>query len=354
MKDIAEAMGVHRSTVSLALRNDPRLPAATRRRVQRVAERLGYRVNPLVAALMSHRRTLGKTQQHAVLGLITSFGRFEGWRESITITQMIDSARQEAERSGYRLEEFCHNEAGMNAARLEKILRARNVLGLIIAPGPSEGVRLELPWKEFAAVALGNTLGLLTIPRVLDEHFYSMIVVLAELRKMGYERIGYAMPEWMDLRMDRKWQAAFVFDQQRIPASWRVVPFVSDEWEKAAFAMWLRRERAEVIVGLPRFVPPMLEALGMNVPRDVGFASLDCQRSSGEMAGLQQNHAEVGATAVRLVVGMLQRNERGETPNATVTLIRGRWVSGRTVRARGRSRKTGTEAKAAAPARTSG
>src|SRR5690606_10532562 len=53
---IADAVGVHLSTVSLALRNDPRLPEETRARIRAVAQKLGYAPNPLVSLLMSRVR----------------------------------------------------------------------------------------------------------------------------------------------------------------------------------------------------------------------------------------------------------------------------------------------------------
>jgi DNA-binding LacI/PurR family transcriptional regulator len=48
--------GVHLSTVSLALRNDARLPATTRQRIQALAQRQGYSPNPLVSILMARIR----------------------------------------------------------------------------------------------------------------------------------------------------------------------------------------------------------------------------------------------------------------------------------------------------------
>ena len=53
MKHVAAAAGVSVMTVSLALRRAPSIPAATRERVVAAAEQLGYRRNPLVAALMA-------------------------------------------------------------------------------------------------------------------------------------------------------------------------------------------------------------------------------------------------------------------------------------------------------------
>ena len=45
--------GYHPSTVSLALRDDPRIQPETQQRVKAAAEKLGYRVHPMIAAWVS-------------------------------------------------------------------------------------------------------------------------------------------------------------------------------------------------------------------------------------------------------------------------------------------------------------
>jgi DNA-binding LacI/PurR family transcriptional regulator len=62
IKDVAREAGVSVTTVSHALNGKGRLNPATRRRVQEVAERLGYRPNPAARSLVS-----GKTGLIAVL-----------------------------------------------------------------------------------------------------------------------------------------------------------------------------------------------------------------------------------------------------------------------------------------------
>ena len=59
MAEIAQRLGVAPSTVSRALRDDPRISAAVREQVRGIAGELGYRPNPLVSALMAHRRRKG-------------------------------------------------------------------------------------------------------------------------------------------------------------------------------------------------------------------------------------------------------------------------------------------------------
>lgn len=70
MQDVAEAAGVHRTTVSLALRDSPRLPAARREEIKHVAEHLGYRPNPMVSALMASRVSRREPKHQATLAFI--------------------------------------------------------------------------------------------------------------------------------------------------------------------------------------------------------------------------------------------------------------------------------------------
>ncbi len=55
IRDIAKKLGTSHSTVSRALRNDPRISAAMRAKVQEVARELGYRANAVARGLVSRR-----------------------------------------------------------------------------------------------------------------------------------------------------------------------------------------------------------------------------------------------------------------------------------------------------------
>ena len=74
MQDIANAAGVGKATVSLALRDDPRLREETRRRIQKIALEMGYRANAVVANLMAQLRASKTPKFQATLGLINASG----------------------------------------------------------------------------------------------------------------------------------------------------------------------------------------------------------------------------------------------------------------------------------------
>ena len=78
MEDVARAAGCHASTVSLALRGDVRIPGDTRERVQAAADRLGYRIHPLIAA-WDLRRSPGGDVESAVDQLRTRALREPLW-----------------------------------------------------------------------------------------------------------------------------------------------------------------------------------------------------------------------------------------------------------------------------------
>ena len=61
LQDIAKLAGVGKATVSLALRNDPKITAATRERVRVAAEQLHYRPDPALARIAAHR---WRTREH--------------------------------------------------------------------------------------------------------------------------------------------------------------------------------------------------------------------------------------------------------------------------------------------------
>ena len=53
--DVARAAGVHRTTVSLALKRHPRIPRETQERVRRIADALGYQPDPMLSSLVAYR-----------------------------------------------------------------------------------------------------------------------------------------------------------------------------------------------------------------------------------------------------------------------------------------------------------
>lgn len=340
LRDVAVAAGCHFSTVSLALRDHPRLPVATRVRVQAIARQLGYVADPMLVSLAHYRSARRPVHYQSTLAWVTNFPTQNGWREAEIFHHQFLGASERAQSLGFRLEHFWLREPGMTPARAGQILRARNISGLLIAPQPVAGTVLELDWTGFSAASLGYTLASPALHLVGCHQYRSMKLALQRLLELGYRRIGLVMLEASDDRADHNWVAAYLVMQQHVPPRHRKPHLLLPAWNEAAFAAWFTQHQPEVIVTKNLEVLAALRRLGRRVPEDTGVAFLSLPQPGGEYSGVDENPREVGAAAVNYVAGMIHRNERGIPASPQRLLIEGTWIDGRTVRPRQGNRKS--------------
>lgn len=333
LRDLAHKLGVSHTTVSLALRNSPRITPALRKRVQTTARQLGYQVDATVATLMSRLRTIRRHAIREALGFITAWPSRDGWREKPNHTRFFVGAQRRAAELGYNLEEFWLSEPDMTSRRLTGILRARGIRGLVLCCLPSVGGRLKLDWKHFACVTKGLTVSYPPVHRVVSSHFEDMHLVLTELARRRYRRIGLVLGEALSARVDRAWLASFLLHQNDIPAGDRVPALITrTDAEEKDFAAWLSAHRPDVILFSDQPVPVWLADLGVKVPAHVGLAHLDWSPNLAPLAGLDSDPEALGVAAIDLLIGQLQANEFGVPRHEKIVAVKGHWVPGASVR----------------------
>jgi DNA-binding LacI/PurR family transcriptional regulator len=132
-REIATACGCSQSTVSNALRNDPRISEDTRARIQKIASEMGWKTNPLAAAFMAHLRSTKPPRYHATLAFAVSHPQ-SARVEDLPAHQRdnFKGAKDRAEQLGYVLEPIWVGEPGINADNLARMLQSRGIPGLII------------------------------------------------------------------------------------------------------------------------------------------------------------------------------------------------------------------------------
>lgn len=332
LQDVADAAGVHRSTVSLALRDHPRISPAVRKRIHELAEKLGYRINPLVAALMASRRT-GTETKHVTLAYVTNYPSRYGWRPPHhDRPDFFPGAQARARDFGYRLEDFWLAEPGMTPGRFADILSARNINGLIIGRLPPGQSSLVLDWGRFSSVALGMTLRSPVLHHVTENHFSTVRQAMERCRERGYRRPGFVFSEANDSpRVGDRWLGAYLSQQQGLPEADRVPPCPAVPADARVFAKWFREARPDaLIVTHARPVLRWLEDLGVGVPRDVGMVDLEGHPSL-DCSGMRYDPAKIGGLAVEMLLGMLHRNETGVPADQHEILLTGVWHEGSTL-----------------------
>jgi DNA-binding LacI/PurR family transcriptional regulator len=329
---LAEEAGVSRMTVSRVLRNARYTAPETRERVLAAAKKLNYQPNPMVAALMTYVRGGHSEKRVGVLAYLTSSPTRAGWRQHQGYVGFYRGAFQKAEHLGYRLEEFWLNDPEISVARLNRILYAQGICGLIVAPMGRAHGHLKMDWAKFTSVAIGHSLLRPDLTRAVCDQFQSILLALRSLRRLGYRRIGLAMSAAEDARVHYHWSAGYLSFHQRQGITDFPAPHLPQTWDRRTFVDWVRRERVDAVVSTHEELPWRLGDVGLRVPEDIGYAHLDLLERKGQFAGIDQQPEEIGAAAVELVAGQLNRNEMGLPARARVLTLPGVWVDGGTVR----------------------
>jgi LacI family transcriptional regulator len=332
LQDVADKAGVHRSTVSLALRNNARISVEVRERVQRIARELDYRTNPLVTALMRSRRT-HQAAKHVVLAYVTNHPTRYGWKPPHhDRPDYFPGAAARAAELGYRLEDFWLGEPGMTSARFAQILLSRGINGLLIGRLPPGMSEMQLPWENFSAVALGLTLDRPDLHRVSEDAFASASEAMHRCMAKGYRRIGFVMSEPDDSpNMGDRWLGAFLRLQLRLAPENRI-PYCEYRPPRefgGHFLRWFDTHQPDVV--LATHAGPILELLaqhGRKLPRGVELYLLINDKLHQGFSGIHLDPGILGSLAVDMVVGMLHRGETGLPTEPHHVMVPGRWVEG--------------------------
>ncbi|PTY08920.1 LacI family transcriptional regulator [Opitutaceae bacterium EW11] len=338
MTTIAERAGVSKNTVSLALRHDPQIPVGTRRRIAKIARNLGYTKNPVVSQLMTELRKAHPAGYRRTLALLNANQDPQAFTRHPTVPVYVDGCRRRATFHGYKLDEFWLHDPELSGERLERILRARGIRGVLIVGLMNENQlpeRFQPLWSQLACVVTGVRTRNPTLPFCCVDHHALVMQAFEQARRLGYRRPALVVDERIDKLVDGRFSSGMWIGQLTLPPEDRLPGFFQVEASRSnpkLFTDWLTQHRPDVVFTLYHFVRPWIEQTGVRVPQDIGIVQLERRRGSDEWAGMDQHNDLTGEGAVDMLVGMLHNNEIGLPPFPRATLISGTWVGGKTVR----------------------
>src|ERR1700732_2049939 len=156
MAEIAQRLGVASSTVSRALRNDPRISVELRKRVRTVADELGYQPNPLVSALMANRRRRGSGGAVDVIALVTDYRGKKDWRTKDVCCWEYQGIERRARELGLRVGIFSLADYRGEMTKLQAILRARAIRGVLLGFSREEKPNTIFDCEDFSVAGLSG------------------------------------------------------------------------------------------------------------------------------------------------------------------------------------------------------
>lgn len=182
MQDIAQAAGVSQSTVSRVLNDAPTsvpIAAETRERVREVAERLGYRPNPLARGLRGARTML--------LGVIV---------RDITdpfFAMAVEAISSEALDRGYNVVLGSAHSKADEAIALRAVLETRHCDAIVLLGDMRDEPKFleDLRASHTPVIALWHGTELEGVPTVMIDNRGGIVAALDHLIDLGHTRIAF-------------------------------------------------------------------------------------------------------------------------------------------------------------------
>lgn len=333
IKDVAAVAGVHFTTVSMALRGDPRLRAETRQRIFAAAARIGYRSTPVSEAL-SRRRKLGRTAGRTPrMAFVTNRSPEHPGLQPASFRRTVKGAREQAEAAGYEFDLLFVGAGHHDSPSLYRHLLQSETKGIIMGAFEPSREGLELPWEEFAIVKIDSLHMAPACTFVSVDQMDYVQRTFRELRKRGYRRIGMAIGENEDRATDYLSTGALLVEQAAMPEGARVEPlYLPSEVRHYRFARllagWIKRESLDAVISSWTHIRSIVEASGHRCPSDTACACMCLSRASPDLAGVMANFELVGGRAAGLLAGLLQSEQYGVPALPTNTYVQGYWHDG--------------------------
>jgi LacI family transcriptional regulator len=253
-RDVAQLAGVSQPTVSRALRNDMRVSEATKERVRRAAERLGYVPSDAGRALSS-----GRTRRIGLL--LTDL-------DNQFYPHIIAPAFNQLESRGYQL--MLHTEAADNASVAERLI-SNGLDGVILATSTVDSVvPIRLRDRGLPFVYFNRTSAAVEADSAVVDPTDGMAEAAEELYSRGHRRIAAILgPANTSTAISRELALREALAHHGISIPARYV-------HRGPFDTATGQEGTTRLLALPK--PPTAIICGNDV---VAFGALNAARSAG-------------------------------------------------------------------------
>lgn len=334
LRAVAEHLGISHATVSRALRDDPRITEAVRRRVRQTADKLGYRRDPKLAELMTHLRGSKRRAFHGTLAWITDLdpaNEYHRWLHGLN----FHPAAERAAELGYQLEPFTRVTPA-DAPRLAHTLEARGIRGiaLIFFFRPVDLEEWPWDWSRFALVHAGTVPTEPKFDIVDADYTANCLLLFKTLAARGYRRIGIATALDLEQCLNYALCAAGDLFARLHPGHRMFEPCLLPDVSAAAapaVRKWIKRHRVDCVVSSAHGMRKLLETCGYRLPKDIGLA-FPGVNPRDDWSGVDQRDELIARTAVETLTVSVEQGRFGIPECPRRILLPGVWHPGATCR----------------------
>ena len=310
--DVARAAGVAPSTVSRALARPGRVKADTAARIRKVAEELGYRVNPIASALVTQRTKIVAVMVSDIANPFYS--------------ELIRGAESAATEAGYVIVLADARESGtFERQALERIIPAAE--GIVIGSSRMPDSALRMIAKQRPMVVLNREMP--DIPSVVSDNPRGACLALEHLAELGHRDVTYVAGPDASWTEGVRWRSLCDHAGRLGMTSHRLGPYPPTfEGGLAAGREFLSCPTSAIVAYndlMAIGVIAALRAAEVTVPDDVSVVGFDdimpARLATPALTTVAAPIRHMGATGVRNLLAVLN-GARHRNPEAFVLPVR--------------------------------
>ncbi|WP_404422674.1 LacI family DNA-binding transcriptional regulator [Nibricoccus sp. IMCC34717] len=332
LQTIAAHVGCTRATVSYALNHSSSVSAATKAKIWKVAEELGWTPNPELARQMALVRTSLAGKSSSTMAVVLQRKKSE-LMKNLLQRKFFEGACSRAERLGFKVDVFNLAEDPMPPRRLRDILQARSIHGVVYIATLGEGLS-----EEHLEVGRGFVSAVVSIryPKIgfhvaITDFLANGLLMFENLRAAGFKRIGVALPGGVDGPLGWSFSGSLYAGHLQVFGSGPLPIFYSksdkvyfDKEDAKALTEWVADGQFDALITSDPANSVRLLS-GQKTPRPKVFSTnYDSSFASGD-GGIDQRNEAVGASGVDLVVAQLHRGESGVPEIQKSVQVAGVW-----------------------------
>lgn len=327
LKQIAVACGVSEMTVSRVLRNKPNVRATVRERVTACAERLGYRPDPVLSALINRRKGRGRAKGGEPVSLIVPQEPEYGWGLFQVMRELEEEIADAAQRHGYRLKVIKVPCDGSTLGQTLRMLYARGQRGVLLAHALDLSQIADAVWDQFAVVTLEPGAHNGRFHAVRNDFFQMGECAVKAFNAMGYRRIGYVAGP-MDALAHFRAVGALAACRELLP-DLETASLLIPQWteqEPSAFDEWIASFQPDALIAMSTWPYTWMQHWRPGGRAALPFAQLNRPRWDHRIHGVSLLPGVYGKSVIQRLHQLLLDDACGIPDSRTIVRLDGHWM----------------------------
>jgi LacI family transcriptional regulator len=309
MKQVAEAAGVSKNTVSLALRSSPLVKIATREKIIEAARCLGYSLNPAMSKLMSEISLHPGKRHYLRLAFLNHFHHALDNETHPPLRAFFQGAHDQAIAMGYHFQEFQRPSTEQERQARDRQIWAMGFDGAVIFPFEEGHGSVDFSTLQIPKVAIGFTWNGTGVPRVACDYFGNVLRLYRIAWEKGYRRIGLLMTPDMNKRTSLRVSGGFLAAQREAACSIELPIIMHDRQSPGALLAEAAGLSCDCLLVGATFQSYLPQELLCSKSIALASYSLSPEQIKLGMAGMDECCEKVGRTALHILASTIQQSQ---------------------------------------------